>query len=610
MTRHLGALILLTSALLTSVATSQDVPVPSPFPLAVYTKDYPGKWVDVPAPAVPPTLANRQNGFSAGQRVPGCYEVAVSYVDEEGKIGPRSPSTKFKANLRDWLIVADFPVPEGCRASALFYTYRKIGERAWKPLGAEPNAVVRGVSPSLFVPTAGHTQAGYGGVLLVAPYAWPGLEDTAAFPQSTSIETPTKAPVIRCLEVPNVRIEVAYSWVTNKGETALSDVLGIDAFRHPLDPVYQDREDFNAMIQCFRACQPPNGALGYHLYLRKAGGPWHRQPRLDSDTNFLYPVDFTRFDVLRFVESGVSPSTPNPQSYLCPLQRCIEETARDIVVTEDQETRSPIICRWYSGAPPVIPATFGRSIASPTQGTWKLINGSGLPIVLWCEFNQRTRLVGCEFDGRGAECGLAFADYFGGCAFHFRSERLFLHGSKFGIRQLWQGLSPDTHSASEPVFRDTQIGAEFPIVCEGNQSANWQFRTLTAVGDPSRPIITQGNHGRLIVAERLTADRGRCLVALTSGGCDFSADEVWIDQGLPCLVVTAGNCNGSVTIRGNKWNQWIPWFHLAEHMNCGEGLDIRVSGVKTQGPAGSTKVLGAKVKTTIVDSGPLFNLSQ
>lgn len=219
---------------------------------------------------------------------------------------------------------------------------------------------------------------------------------------------------------------------------------------------------------------------------------------------------------------------------------------------------------------------FKRTIGTGNGGSFKITDTDVVPAdgavtgyptgwCMWLECSQRTVLRGADFTMYRSKCAIGTCDNSGGGSFHFNviNGSMGLHFSNtqdntYGIRCLgssswgWGG-----HLCSEMILEKCHIQARWPIVCEGNQAANWQLRdlTCTSTGKFQSAIITQANAGDLIFVNRLTCDNARSLVAGVWGS-RTKLPELWIDGGMPCLYDSDANNFGTLMILGGKINQW------------------------------------------------------
>lgn len=317
-------------------------------PVALHTSDpkFTPRWVDVPAPSLPLAVQPRQAGYTSGSRTPGSYEVAYALVDEAWAISPVSAPVVINPVTSDWDIVGTTPnVPMWTRATGVLWVWREAGTQTWKSLGVDENRGLLSSALKPFKAVAGW-QHRSGGHWLYAS-SFPGLDNIAFYPASVELAASPPAPAVRLLECPNQSYEVAYSWACNRDETALSPIASVLV-------VANAAANRHAPIVALRTMpsnpqQPPQGALGMYVYLRKAGGPWHRQPCPDGLTGDLWALDCVTLRINQFVESGIAPGVTTGKSYLSSLHLALRDWNRDIIVDNDQLIYCPLVSE-YNGA--------------------------------------------------------------------------------------------------------------------------------------------------------------------------------------------------------------------------------------------------------------------
>ena len=185
---------------------------------------------------------------------------------------------------------------------------------------------------------------------------------------------------------------------------------------------------------------------------------------------------------------------------------------------------------------------------------------------LWLECSQNTRLKGAKLTLMKSNCGIATCDNSGGGCFHFQPTdcSVGLHFSNslpvtFGFRCInSSSYYEGNHLCSEPIITNCFFQAKFPVVCEGQQAANWQFRDCNfySNGTFDSSIFTQTNAGNITCRGRVTADNARCLLA-SPWSKSLYMESIWIDGGMPTLMCCTANSSPTLTIYGGKINQII-----------------------------------------------------
>lgn len=682
MIRSLLCLLLLTCSLHAQNAAGLN-------PVALHTSDakFAPRWVDVPAPSLALQLVQHFAGWAEGRRPPGTYEIAYALVDEAWAISPVSPAVTVAATTHNWECIGTTPgVPLWTRAAGILWVYRLQGETTWKPFGVDQNRQHSWHAMKPFKAITGWNHSFGGHVLYQAAIGFPDLTDATYYPASTVLTTGPPAPSVRVLEQANREYDIAYTWACNQGETALSPILSVSK----IGGVADDSHKTMTLLRSSPAGrqQPPQGALGMYVYMRKSGEQWHRQPAPDG-SGHLWQLDYVTMPVNQFVESGIRPASDfGPtvgKSYLSSLHMALMHWNRDIIVDTDVSICCPLISE-YNGltwdyqpknhwtailhAPPgdwtmtidgvstppipravginggtewptyqaAMDATFGpgnvrvtfhwhnwgpkfeftgkyaatdmtgrysvgsepvittskgqgwvmadagwhkfkRKITTSNGGGWRVTDAATTPDGItgypmgwmhWLECSQRTKLQGCDFLLMQSRIGVASCDNSGGGAFHFNITECTVspHFTNtqpvtYGFRCLGSSSwGVGGHLCSELITEKFHLQAKFPIVCEGQQAANWQLRDTTchSNGTFDSAIITQTNAGAITCGGRFTCDNARVLMAsVWAKRLDIA--DLWIDGSMLCLMECNANSFSTLTLRGGKINQWENWIH-------------------------------------------------
>lgn len=574
----------------------------APLHAEVKTSSYQPGWTTLPTP--PALLFHSHLGSNPQQEA--IYEWAYSLVDEQGKISLMSPAVTVVGPMNYTVSVT---LPEGIYTRAVGYILwsRRVGGSSdLGPAGSgelewRPNGVNRMEQPQPFLPISGWTDHSLRARHIQPAVRWyygsfsEKYEDTVAYPRSTILTQPTAPPRIQVHYLQNRDYEFCYTWVGNQGETAPSPVLSVQKT--------SSIPEFNNPIVLIKPDCPPQGALGFYLYMRVTGSNvWHRQPRRHMNSNsYLWGAAQYKLQIDRCVETCIQPSTGTCRSWLSSLQKAIEASNESIIIDTPQTICCPVIMPFKSGM------SQRRTISTATGSAWKLetkttagqnnqVTGFPIDWPMWIETSQYTRLVACQMISFHAECGIDFLSYDGSTCFHFRAERV-------GIK-LWRSLMSEeytaairqlysiegAHTCSEPVFIDCDLWARHCIVCEGNQSANWECRTLNAVspGGLDSSILSINNSGSFVVSGRLTTDGARnCIVAANVRQIDIA--QWYTDRGFPCWVsYCTSNTKSIINIKVNQVNHWPSasgtagewaWLHVAEAAQAGSGImQLNVKG--------------------------------
>lgn len=568
----------------------------------VSTDAFTGRWEIIPRPVVTPVVpqGGRYNGFSSGTRKAGVYQVAYATMGEDYRVSPLSPPVDLRCAVNDWMLVGRTPgLDKNVRAVGTVWFFRSVAAERfgpWRVLAAELNA------GSQWTPGAGNASsahpafplAGWDHTLRGIPlyptngtfpdYGSPGMQVDATQP------APPQAPSVTLLDIDNLDLEFAYSWACNDSESPLSDVAALPKFVHPSDPTYQGT-GFYSPVTVARKCIPPQGALGMYVYLRIAGtAQWHRQPCPHRDDWYVWDLDIASMPINRFRRTGVGPpAAASGRSYIAPIQQAMRDTDGNVLTNDVEQVCCPVISAYDGGAysPAKGGHKFERTVGTVGAGHWELTDfvppdppggyvsaGPSSGWAMWLENSQNTRLQGCEMRPGLADLGIVFVDHMGGGAFHFQGrdcvfEPEWYHNGDavtYGIRVLFtSGPSIGDHTASETHCRDCKFNARFPVVVEGQNSANWvmEYTETNAGQTVDSAVLTIANANAVTFSGRWLADGGRCLIASRWHG-KVKVDDLWIDQGVPSLLCVGAHMCPSVTFRGNKINCWLPWMHVVE----------------------------------------------
>lgn len=246
---------------------------------------------------------------------------------------------------------------------------------------------------------------------------------------------------------------------------------------------------------------------------------------------------------------------------------------------------------------------FSRTIATSNAGGFVVQDAATTPDAeavtgyptgwaLWLECSQRTNLTGCKMVLMQSMCGLSTCDNnAGGGCFHFHPTNSSVGKHFANTRPVTYGLRclgsssyyAGNHLCSELVCTYCSINAKFPVVCEGNQAANWQFRDcgFYADGTFDSAIITAANAGNITCRGRTEADNARCLLA-SVWMKSLYLESLWIDQGMPALVSSNANSWTVLTIYGGKINQIVNDRNTALQALAMQGYNLSVIEVFDQ----------------------------
>lgn len=568
--------------------------------VAVETKNFAPKWVDLPAPG--PITAAVHGGSNPNE--PGIYEFAYSLIDVQGNTSPISDPIQLDCQLRNWDIMAKLPnaVPLWVDACGWVLWSRRVSpfgpqqppaaslEFDWKPCGGQANCgwpnVTRPIMPMAGVES--HTLRGYHQIdRFVRWYPggnWPSFE---AWGQSTLLGKPPGLPDVQLQEVPNRHCKVAIAFVGNEGESPLSQTGVIEPINYG-----GDNADCNSRLIFRYMGQRPQGALGFHVYVQytdtPSRSPWIRQKAPHGD-GYLWPITLTHFTVASFDNTGPKP-VGGGRSLLAPIQQALEATNGNVLVTEDQVVYSPVINDLYNGHGSV---TY-RDVQAPHGFRWNIraekLGSGSWPV--WVEAALGTRLNRLTIWSDHASAGIDFLGYSDSSVFSFAANGLNIylghHDYSTGIIQREDSRSNNNHTCSEPRFHETVIQARHPVVVEGNQSANWKFTgylRLALTGEVNNNAALELNNwgsvkvlGEMTVAGSSEGQTvgGRALVAMITT-INLTLENVFIDQGFPTWFAFSSLNAKRVDMSIEQTNQWASRLNFIEHPNGCKAHTARVT---------------------------------
>lgn len=526
--------------------------------------------------------------FGSLPHLSGPWEYCYSFIDEAGRISAQSPIATVVSPGANCMYTVSFPgIRLWQRSVGIVLWYRRPAgypttfgnalEYEWLVFGAQPsrNDPADAVRPCF--PMSGMFYHRYRTHLVnrcvwyQGGQRWREYSDALFWPRSQQ-EAPTQAPVVTPHFFPDVPCKVAFSWVGHYGETATCQPFDV--------PAYSNNAANHAGINIIRVEQPPQGALGMHVYVKLEGGQWQRQPPPHSLNTYLWPLSANKLWISRYAESNLRPPVPDGRSYLCSLQQALWQSTKDVVVDVDQVTYSPVVNPLNNPQGTAI----HRMITGQHGLKWTLSTGSTLPDQvqttgfpmcwpMWLECTQGTKIINCTMQSIHAEGGVDFCDYGGSGAFYtsLRDCRIAIvrpfAAYTYGIRQTWEGTSINSHGWSDSDSMNIKIGAVHPIIIEGNQCLNITLRNLLLDGGSTAAGISVNNAASLKV-DGITCESTRSLFDLV--WCNqLAASDVFTDQGVPCYVnISHSTLSPSIDVNFRKVNHRTDWLHAVEN-SCG-----------------------------------------
>jgi hypothetical protein len=577
MMRTLATLCLL----LTTVAYGQgNVPV----------SGFVARWEDVPAPTLPvvswgvssgvyPTI---WNGWQWGSTPGGRIEVCNALVDRSQRAGAWSQPAVLDVRA-GWELTA-LPVtnqPNDPRAAGIVWRVTMAGKVMYYQDGIgstnfqsySPNSSLstpRPISLTPFGDGFGHQRIRTGGIFT----------------------TPAPPPAVLVSSVPDEDLEAAYAWVCNSGETALSPVGTLPRNTDPrVTPGGVCRRALKIGVG-----KVPWGALGYHLYLRRPGGEWHRQPSrvcgaAPSLDEYLWQPNQNYPQLHWFREDTPGPlNTPRPQSHLSAAQVAMKYTRGDLTITEPQTICCPFVDEYegrvgpaedparlpYVGSETVHKFAPNRTITFTTGAT---VTPGMAPYHTHATFypallvEGRSTFVGMQVNGqaqgiRNFSAGVQFRDYSGGqsmggnfrgCSFSLRSDDPAWQTK--GVEVAWECAGNQGHTASELQFADCRFTGCVCIWIENNQSANIRFTGKTFasnfVNDRRCPCMWLDAPVEFNFEGALYCQGGGTVFALGWNPI-VNVDKIFVDQPFVSLVDANSYQPGRVTFNAGKVNAFSP----------------------------------------------------
>lgn len=559
--------------------------------LIVAAPAYSQTWVPVAAPTKPlvagfqleqSQLSNHSWLYPFTQPTPaGVYEVSNAIIDRSQKIGAWSQATTLTLQSGWYLHAHSWNQPVSSDDAGI----------AWR---------VKVVSATQFdyTPyTAGSVHyfyPGWGGTYpanQVAPYSYtlPRLQELGqdsrrlyrmdAFQTGGRNTTVAAAPVCFGGNLPNVPMEIAYSRVTECGETALSPSY---VFTPPTPHdgwVVAQTCELGFGVQE----QHPQGTIGYYLYVKLQGGNWQRVPAAHcfgtptTVDDWLWQWHDRQPTIRRLVANAPTyVQASSPRSRLNSLQLSLKNTTGNVSVAPNASLNAycPVIDEYNIGPFPFTTPTFGRRVASSDSGKWKIVQQQSLSghkywPVLAVE-NCYSQWVGLEVQANGGSAAVSFSDYSGGQAFgnRFTDCNFYTQPSPTGMVCGFLIDKKSTgqygsHTASEIKCYNTKANGDVVVWIGGQQSANIRFNesnfTCTGSGRrcsavylecPNQVVFTNGFN--------VDARYAGTIFRASTFNAKVLSDGIWADQEFSCLAEGCGVsfdmklAGGKLNVRGSN----------------------------------------------------------
>lgn len=496
----------------------------------------------------------------------GEYEVSNAIVDRSQQVGVWSKPTRFTTRSGWSLYAAPWNQP----------TTRDDVGIAWKvkvistpfPGGAFQNGAEISYSSSLQPHYTIAPYSGDGPFLQRLANSWQNYRPLEALKTGGRNTLEAPAPPAYPSSFPNKKLQVAVSYVTETGETALSTPLTVPA---------EGVGDVRVLSLGMMNYQPGQGTIGYHVYYRIDDGisTWQRVPAPHCHGTPATVDDwlFQWYDsqpVLSRVVDNAPTHQPvaNPQSRLNAIQLALKNENGDVVVQPgaSYDCFCPVVDEYGPGS-----NKGGRVIGTYESRRWNLVQQQSQsghtywPMIVIA--NQYSTWQGVRVKGeKGASAALTyFSGLSGGQGFgntfdacEFRTQ-LNPAGVTFGAYisdrcSRW----PSDHTASEQLYEDCTFSGEVSIGLEGNQTANIQSARTYALcyGTRRGCVVWSAIPSQFDFTGALYADCYTGSVFRTPWMLNCSVEKIWIDQGFDHLV-DAGPVNSvAMKFTNGKLNAW------------------------------------------------------
>lgn len=402
-------------------------------------------------------------------------------------------------------------------------------------------------------------------------------------------QTVAPPPVVVATSIPNRRFRVAYCFVAENGETALSPPTPWS------DPATQPGwgqakvVEFQLNIRNYF----PQGCLGYRVYLQMENDsePWRRLPASHchgvpaSDDDWLFQLwDRQPLCWTYRADAPVHAPVVQPKSTLTGLHLALKETgwfpwnpvSCDIVVEVDKINIScPVHDEWGSFGTGH-PFKFGRKIMSANMREWYIIQtptGSSRYWPVVHVSNSYSRWWFCTMQGNGASAALSYDDMAGGQTFGNKFwETKMMAGTSTTCGGLSYGMivserstgSRGNHTHSEGRYFDCTIGGDVCIKLGGNQTANINFSDTLSSCNSGTLSKGRRNTALWLLCPNEVRFRGLWgadsfsgpLVYVSGFDAKLNCDHIWKDQLSSAVFECQTARRLDVEVRAGKFNLW------------------------------------------------------
>lgn len=425
-------------------------------------------------------------------------------------------------------------------------------------------------------------------------------------------------PVVVPTSLPNKRVRIAYCFVAENGETALSPPT---PWSNPVQVAgWTDAKAMELLV--FIKDYWPQGALGYRVYLQVENdqAPWRRLPAPHChgapvrDDDYLFQLWDRQAQLYQYYpDAPTHRPAAEPKSELSGLHLALKYTGwfpwapipADIVIEcGNVNITCPLHDEWGTNGTGH-PFKFKRRVTAPNGGAWTVTQTPGTHRYwpLLHVSNQYSRWTGCTFAGDGASAGLSFDDFAGGQVFGNRFVECGFYPGATKCGGLSYGMivcerstaSFGNHTHSEGRYQDCTFGGDVSMRIGGNQTANLQF--IDTLSSCNGPVSTSSVGRRGVVLWMVCPNEvrfrglwgadsfGPPIVFVSGYNAKLNCDHMWKDQLSSAIFEVQTGHGIDAEIRSGKFNFWSdPGYQptLARFANVDTLASISLKAMQSQ----------------------------
>lgn len=403
-------------------------------------------------------------------------------------------------------------------------------------------------------------------------------------------QTVAPPPIVVPTSIPNKRFRLAYCFVAESGETALSPLM---AWSDPVTvPNWTDAQAVEVQLRI--ANHFPQGTMGYHVYiqLENEEAPWKRLPASHCHgvpavaDDWLFQIWDRQPRLFQYRDDAPTHHAGTPaQSTLTGLHLVMKEVGfqpwaeepLDVIVEVDTiDVSCPVHDEWGTNGTGT-PFKFRRRVLGKDGRSWTIKQKPSGANRYWPVVhisNSYSQWHDCNIVGVGASAAVSFDDMAGGQCFGTELHNCKLMpgasqcgGLSYGLlvsERSTSGYGGHTHS--EGRYYNCTFGGDVCVKLGGNQTANINF-----IDTHSSCTALQGaaNKGRRNVVLWLVCPNEVRFRGLW-GGDSFSgpvvfvsgyhaklkADHLWKDQLSSAIFECQTGCNITAKVMSGKLNLW------------------------------------------------------